>query len=189
MYKNLSERHKEFKEAIGSFILAFSELEFGLGIICSFTEFNLLIREQSLPNHLGLTLENKKNLITDYIIKYEPDIKPVWDNLKTEINFLNMQRRFIAHGIERVYVNDSLKAKVKSGGQIEEKLLTLEDLHDWTSRLHELNSGKNGIIGSFYIDFVRRSVNRWNSYVTDDLKVVYLVNERTVSDWKGQRFD
>ena len=58
---------------------------------------------------------------------------------------------------------------------MEEKLLTLSDLHEWTERLHTLNSGENGIIGSFYIDFVRRSVNRWNGFVTDEYKIIYLV--------------
>ncbi|MFN7748494.1 MAG: hypothetical protein ACK5OO_06120 [Cyclobacteriaceae bacterium] len=189
MDKTLFERHKEFKEAIGSFILAFSELEYGLGIICSFTEFNLLRREQVLPNCLGLTLENKKKLITEYIYRYEPDIKPIWEKIRIEIDFLNTQRRFIAHGIERVYINDSIRAKVKSGSQMEEKLLTLSDLHEWTERLHTLNSGENGIIGSFYIDFVRRSVNRWNGFVTDEYKIIYLLNDKPISDWQGKRRD
>lgn len=184
--KKLYERHKDFKEAIGSFILKFSELEFGLGIICSFTEFNLLTREQTLPTYLGLTLENKKKTITDYIKKYEPEIKPTWDKIKTEIKFLNEQRRYIAHGIERVYVNDNLRAIVKVGQQLEEKRLTIEEVKQWTNRLSHVNTGNNGVIGAFYLDFVKRSINRWNRYVIEDYRIIYTINSDIVSDWKGK---
>ncbi len=184
--KNLYERHRDFKEAIGSFILAFSELEFGLGILCSMTEFNLLTREQTLPTYLSLTLENKKKTITDYINKYETELKPTWDKIKQEISFLNEQRRYIAHGIERVYVNDNLRAIVKVGQQLEEKTLTIEEVKKWTDRLHHVNTGENGIIGNFYLDFVRRSVNRWNRYVIEDHRIVYTVDGKTVTDWKGK---
>lgn len=177
MEKNIFERHKDFKEAIGSFILAFSELEFGLGIICSFTEFNLLTRDQTLPTYLGLTLENKKKTITDYIKKYEPEIKPTWDKIKGEIEFLNEQRR---------YVNDSLRAIVKVGQRLEEKRLTIEEVEKWTDRLHHVNTGDNGIIGEFYLDFARRSINRWNKYVIEDYRITYTVNSKIVSDWKGK---
>jgi len=187
MKKNIFERHKNFKEAIGSFILAFSELEFGLGIICSFTEFNLLTREQTLPNYLGQTLENKKKIITDYINQYEPEIKPTWDKIKSEIEFLNKQRRYIAHGIEGGYVNDSLRAIVKVGQQLEEKQLTLEEVRKWTNRLHHVNTGDNGIIGEFYLDFVRRSINRWNLYVIEDHRITYRVDNKIVTDWKGKQ--
>ncbi|HCW07961.1 MAG TPA: hypothetical protein DGG95_11430 [Cytophagales bacterium] len=184
--KNLYERHKDFKEAIGTFILKFSELEVGLGIICSFTEFNLLRRERTLPTYLGLTLENKKKTITEYIKSYEPEIKPTWDKIKEEIEFLNNQRRYIAHGIERVYVNDNLKAFVKAGQQLEEKLLTIEEVKQWTERLNHVNTGENGIIGEFYLDFVRRSINRWNRYVIEDYRITYTINSKIVSEWKGK---
>lgn len=186
MEKNIFERHKDFKEAIGSFILAFSELEFGLGIICSFTEFDLLAREQTLPTYLGLTLENKKKAITEYIKKYEPELRPTWDKIKSEIEFLNEQRRYIAHGIERIYVNDSLRAIVKVGQQLGEKHLTMDEVVKWTDRLHNVNTGDNGIIGEFYLDFVKRSINRWNRYVVKDYRITYTVNSEIVSEWKGE---
>lgn len=186
MKKNIFERHKDFKEAIGSFILAFSELEFGLGIICSFTEFNLLTREQTLPTYLGMNLENKKKTITDYIQKYEPEIKQTWDKINGEIEFLNKQRRYIAHGIESVYVNDSLRAIVKVGQRLEEKQLTIEEVKKWTDLLHRVNTGNNGIIGEFHLDFVRRSINRWNRYVIEDYRIIYTVNSEIVTEWKGK---
>lgn len=181
----LYERHKKLKEVIGSFILAFSEMEFGLGILCSMTEFNLLEREQTLPRYLGMTLEQKKKTITDYIDKYEPEMIATWSEIKTEIEFLNGQRRYIAHGIERVYVNDSLKAIVRSGQKLDEKTLTIDGVEAWTSRIHHVNTGKNGIIGAFYTEFVRRSVNRWNNYVQNEFRIVYRVNNEILSEWKG----
>ena len=161
-------------------------MEFGLGIICSMTEFNLLTREQTLPTYLGLTLEQKKNTITEYINKYEPELKTTWENIKKEIDFLNKQRRYIAHGIERVYVNDSLRAIVKTGKTLEAKTLTIDEVESWTERLHHVNTGKDGVIGNFYLDFVTRSINRWNKYVIEDFRITYTINNKVVSDWKGK---
>lgn len=37
---DILENDRKFKEAIGAFIIAFSELEFGLAILCTLTEFD-----------------------------------------------------------------------------------------------------------------------------------------------------
>ena len=37
---------KEFKQAIGAFIIAFSELEFGLVFLCSMTEFDVRKKDE-----------------------------------------------------------------------------------------------------------------------------------------------
>lgn len=184
--KNLYEKHKDLKEVIGSFILAFSELEFGLGILCTFTEFDLLRKDDRLPHYLGMTLDNKKRTITDYLSRYEPELTAKWNKIKTEIDFLNGQRRFIAHGIQRVYVGDNLTAIVRVRGQLEEKILTIEEVDKWTSRLHHVNTGENGVIGTFYGEFVTRSINRWNKHVIEDFRIVYSVDNRIVSEWKGK---
>lgn len=180
------ERHKSFKAIIGDFILAFSEMEFGLGIIASFTEFNLLARESKLPYYLGLTLENKRKAISEYIDIYEPNLAETWKQIDKEIDFLNKQRRFIAHGIERVYMKDSVEAKVKVGGKLESKELTIEEVKKWVIKLHHVNTGENGIIGSFYLDFVKRSFNRWNRFVVEEKRIVYKINSEIVTDWKGK---
>lgn len=100
--KNLYERHKDLKESIGSFILAFSQMEFGLGILCTFAEFDLPRREEHLADYLGMTLENKKRKISEYLNKYEPELNQPWKELKAEIDFLSARRRFVAHGIQQV---------------------------------------------------------------------------------------
>jgi hypothetical protein len=184
--KNIFEKHSDLKEAIGSFMLAFSQLEFGLGILGTFTEFDLLRRDEHLADYLGMTLENKKRAITDYLNKYEKELISTWTEIKKEVDFLNSQRRFIAHGIQHVFVDDKLTAVVRIGGQLKEKELTIDEVKSWTERLNEVNTGDNGILGVFYQDFVTRSVNRWNKHVIDDLKIVYQVNDEIVSDWKGK---
>lgn len=167
-------------------MLAFSQLEFGLGIICTFTEFDLLRRDEHLPDYLGMTLENKKKTITDYLDKYETELIPIWTEIKKEIDDLNSQRRFVAHGIQHVFVDDKLTAVVKVGRQLQEKELTIDKVNQWTRRLDEVNTGDNGILGEFYESFVTRSINRWNRHVIDDFKIVYQVNDKIVSDWKGK---
>jgi hypothetical protein len=167
-------------------MLAFSQLEFGLGILCTFTEFDLLRRDEHLPDYLGMTLENKKKKITDYLNKYEPELVQTWTEIKKEIDDLNSQRRFIAHGVQNVFVDDKLTAVVRVGGQLREEELTIDKVNQWTRRLNEVNTGDNGILGSFYGAFVTRSINRWNRHVIDDFKIVYEVNNKIVSEWRGR---
>jgi len=178
---DLFEKHKELKASIGNFVTEFSVMEYGLGIICTFAEFDLMRKEEHLADYLGLALDQKKRKITDYIDKYEPNLSHTWDGLKRTIDDLNKKRRFIAHGIQQVFVDDSIVANVRVGKKLETRRLTKEEIDGWTSELHELNSGSNGIVGSFYIDFVRRSVNRWNEHVKDELKMKYLVNDVLVT--------
>jgi hypothetical protein len=182
---DLFEKHKALKASIGNFITSFSVMEYALGIICTFTEFDLIRKEEHLADYLGMTLDQKKKKIGDYINKYEPELSPIWSSLKSSIDVLNKNRRFIAHGIQQVFVDDNIVANVRSGRTLESKVLTKEEIDEWTDQLNELNSGSNGIVGSFYIDFVRRSVNRWNQHVKDELKIKYLVNDQIVTDWTG----
>jgi hypothetical protein len=183
--KNLFERHKDLKESIGSFILAFSQMEYGLGILCTFTEFDLLRRDEHLPDYLGMTLDNKRRTITNYLSKYEKELLTTWKELDSEIDFLNRQRRFIAHGIQHVFVDDKLYAAVRIGKKIQEKDLRIDEVNKWTNRLHHVNTGKHGILGEFYGEFVTRSINRWNKHVIEEFRIVYKVNSKIVSDWKG----
>jgi hypothetical protein len=183
--KNIFERHDKLKESIGEFILAFSELEFGLGILCSYTEFDLLQRNISLPKFIGMTFENKKRAIEDYIKNYEPELIDVWKKIDLEMKYLTEQRRFIAHGIESVYVSDNLRAIVKVGNGLKVNNVTIDKVKEWTNRLQHVNTGDNGILGEFHIDFVTRSINRWNRYVIEEYRLTYKVNDKIVTEWKG----
>jgi hypothetical protein len=61
---------KDFKEAIGSFIIAFSELEFGLVLLCSMTEFDVRKKDEYITKYLGFTFEKKKQHLTDFISEH-----------------------------------------------------------------------------------------------------------------------
>lgn len=167
-------------------MLAFSQLEFGLGILCTFTEFDILRKDEHLPQYLGMTLDNKKRTISDYLNKYEKELIPTWVKIKAEIDFLNHQRRFIAHGIQQVFVDDKLTAMVKVGNQLEQKTLTIDEVDGWTNRIQHVNTGEQGILGEFYFNFVTKSVNRWNNHVVEELRIVYRVNDKIESEWKGK---
>ena len=103
------ERDKKFKEAIGEFIIAFSELEYGLAVIGSFAELDLLTKEENLLNHIGFPFEKKTKHITTFISKYIPELSPIWTKLNIEIGQINRDRRFIAHGIQQYFLpNESI---------------------------------------------------------------------------------
>jgi hypothetical protein len=184
--KNLYDRHKDLKESIGSFILAFSQMEYGLGILCTFTEFDLIRKDEHLADYLGMSLENKRRTIRNYLHKYDKGLLKTWKEIEDEIEFLNKQRRFIAHGVQHVFVGDKLYAAVKVGNKLQENDLTIDKIEKWTDRLHHVNTGKSGILGAFYGEFVTRSINRWNKHVIEDLRIVYKVDSKIVSDWKGK---
>ena len=61
--KDLFERHKDLKASIGAFMLAFFQFEFGLGILCTFTEFGLIRKDEQLPHYLGMNLDNKNQFL------------------------------------------------------------------------------------------------------------------------------
>ncbi|OFY97443.1 MAG: hypothetical protein A2546_06535 [Sphingobacteriia bacterium RIFOXYD2_FULL_35_12] len=44
---------KDFKQAIGGFIIAFSELEFGLVFLCTMTEFDIRKSNSYTSKYLG----------------------------------------------------------------------------------------------------------------------------------------
>lgn len=56
-----------------------------------------------------------------------------------------------------------------------------------TDKLHHIRTGKNGIYGEFNTQFMTARINRWNDNVSDELKIVYQVNNEIKSDWKGKK--
>ena len=59
MTTDLWKNDKDFKEAIGEFVIAFSELEFGLVFLCSMTEFDLRQKDKYVTKYLGYSFEQK----------------------------------------------------------------------------------------------------------------------------------
>jgi hypothetical protein len=180
---------KKFKEAIGAFIIAFSELEYGLADLGSMTEFDLRKKSEYFIKHVGFPFEKKVSNITEFIEEHLIDLKPTWDELKVEIGQINYERRFIAHGFIQYFLpheSSTTSTYVKKGKELVERQHDSNSIKKLTNRIHHLNTGKNGVNGVFHTLFTKTRVNHWNSLVNEQSKIVYKVNNEIISDWKGK---
>lgn len=169
---------KEFKEAIGSFIIAFSELEFGLVFLCSMTEFDVRKKDEYITKYLGFTFDRKMQHLSVFISENLQELEPIWQELKIEIGQLNRERRFIVHGFMTYYLpHESITTHVKENGKLTTKKQTLEEIKSFTNRLHHLNTGENGINGEFRTLFTKTRIDKWNELVNDKNKII--------SEWTG----
>lgn len=178
---------KDFKEAIGGFIIAFSELEFGLAFLCALTEFDPRQKDKYLVKYIGFSFEQKVRLLTDFINEHLVEIKATWDKLKEEIGHLNRERRFLAHGFMTYYLpHENITTYIKESGNIVTRKQSLTEIRALINRLHHVNTGKNGINGEFHTLFIKTRINAWNNLVNDDAKIIYRMNNEIVSEWKGK---
>lgn len=184
---DIFENDKKFKQAIGAFMIAFSELEYGLAYLGAFTEFDLRKREDYLLKHIGNSFTNKMKNITSYIKNYLPELKDVWDIQKNKIELLNNERRFVAHGIVNYSLpNETIMTYVKNGAKLSSREYDIETIKRLTKELSYLSTGKNGINGEFHTEFAKCRINLWNDLVNDENKIVYRVNSEIISKWKGK---
>lgn len=178
---------KDFKEAIGAFIIAFSELEFGLVFLCCMTEFDVRQKDKYITKYLGFAFDKKVEHLSKFIDEHLSEIKPTWDKIKNEIGVLNRERRFIAHGVMSYSIpRENITTHVKENGQITTKTLTIAEIKKFTDRLHHLQTGEDGINGEFHTLFTKTRIDKWNDLVNDDNKIVYKVNSTIISNWKGK---
>lgn len=178
---------KLFKEAIGSFIIAFSELEFGLVFLCSMTEFDVRKKDQYFTKYSGFTFEMKIKHLTNFISENLNELLPIWWKLKNEIGQLNRERRFLVHGFMTYCLpSETITTHVKENGTLTTKKLTLEDITNFTNRLLHLNTGENGINGDFHTLFMKTRIDKWNDLVNEKNKIVYRVNSEIISKWTGK---
>lgn len=183
---NVLKNDKDFKEAIGSFIIAFSKLEFGLVFLCSMTEFDIRQKDNYITKYLAFSFEQKVKHLTNFIEENLTEIKPIWDNLKVEIGQLNRERRFLVHGFMTYYLpKEEITTYARENGKIVERNQTLSEIKEFTNRLNHLNTGNNGIAGEFHTLFTKIRINKWNDLVNDNNKIVYSVNNQVLSNWKG----
>ena len=185
---NLWKNDKDFKEAIGAFVIAFSELEFGLVFLCTMTEFNLRQKDKYVTKYLGFAFEQKVKHLTEFINEHLAEIKPTWDTIKQEIGLLNRERRFLVHGFTSYgYPRETITTFAKESGQVTTKKQTLSEIKSYTDRLLHLNTGDNGINGEFHTLFTKTRIDKWNRLVTDENKILYKVNSEIISEWKGEK--
>ena len=183
---SIFDKDKKYKEAIGAFILTFSELEYGLADLSSWTVYDLTKRDTHWLEHIGYPFEKKVKNLTEYINANLSELKPVWDKLKVEIGQLNSERRFIAHGFNQSFLpNETTKTFIKEGRNISTRKLDIKTINNLTQQLRELNTGENGINGEFHIQFMKMRIDKWNELVNDNFKIIYRVNNKIESNWTG----
>jgi hypothetical protein len=90
------EEDRKFKENLGGFIIAFSELEYALAEISALTEHELPKWEYQLVKHLGHSLDDKLKQISKYINSELPELKIIWDEQKQKVKVINQDRRYLA---------------------------------------------------------------------------------------------
>lgn len=179
---------KEFKQAIGAFIIAFSELEFGLVFLCSMTEFDVRKKNEYVTKYLGFTFDRKMQHLTDFISENLNELTSIWEKLKNEIRQLNRERRFLVHGFMTYYLpHETITTQVKENGKVKTKKQTLEEIKGFTNRLHHLNTGENGINGEFHTLFTKTRIDKWNDLVNDKNKITYRVNDEIISKYIGKK--
>ena len=185
---NIFETDRKFKEAIGAFMIAFSQLEYGLAFIGVLTEFDLRKREQSLLSHIGNSFEKKVRNVTNYIDNNSlSELKEIWDIQKGRIGQLNRERRFIAHGFASYSLpRENITTHIKENNKLVSRKYDIETLKKLTNELNHLNTGKNGINGEFHTEFSRQRINQWNNLVNVENRIIYRVNSEILSDWKGK---
>ena len=184
--KDLLENDRRFKEAIGEFIIAFSQLEFGLAFLCVLTEPDLKGNEDYLSKYLGFPLDKKLKHLNKYIKNDLFEIHSVWEKIQTQIIILNKERRFLVHGFMSYSLpREHLVTFTKVKGKIEMKNQTLVQIKEFTNKVQHLNTGKNGINGEFNILFTKIRIDKWNDSVLEIDKIVYRVNSVILSKWTG----
>lgn len=185
--RDLYENDRKFKEAIGAFMISFSELEFGLAILCTLTEFDPRTKDKYLPKFIGLSFERKRNIITDFIKERLPILQEIWEKINSNIGQINRERRFIAHGILSYSLpNEQIRSYIKEKGNIVENKLSIEQIDELTAKLHEINTGKNGVNGEFHTNFTKERIDDWNKLVSNENRIIYKVNNEIISEWNGE---
>jgi hypothetical protein len=187
------EENRKFKENLGGFIIAFSELEYALAELSALSDEDLPKWKYKLVKHLGHSLDEKLKHISKFIDSELPELKSIWDEQKQKVKLINQDRRYLAHGFTQYFIpfDDGIvpaytRQKIgKDSYKIEKKNFTSQTLFELTDKIHHLKSGKNGLYGEFNFEFMRLRVNKWNLQVTDEKKIVHKINGKIVSEWKG----
>ena len=184
--ESIFDKDKNFKAAVGGFIVEFSKLESGLTVLDALTEFDLPNYAKYLPKYWGLSFEQKKNILTDFIKDQLPELNSIWQKLKQEMEDINKERRFIVHGFANSFIpKGTITTYIHKKGKIEDKELDINTIKKLTNRLRILLTGDNGINGEFHNLFIKTRIDKWNIFASDKYKIVYEVNNKIISEWKG----
>lgn len=84
LYKN----DKLFKESIGAFIIASSEMEFAITSLCSILGEDPRLHQNQFLEIFGIPLNNKRKLIREFIKTHLPDLLKEWIEINVSIGEL-----------------------------------------------------------------------------------------------------
>jgi len=178
------ENRKLFQCALGQFVFEFAELEFSLlyfwGLIDTPKNQNASIRE-----NIGTDFEDRRKKVTGFIHKNLPDLKTRWEKINPKLSSINLERRYLIHGIGQArFYEDSITAVIKHKGELKLKTFTVADIKKLSDKIAHLLTGKDGLAGEFLIDFTADRFNHYNKQ-TSDGKIIYKVNDKILTDYKG----
>ena len=183
LYKN----DKLFKEALGAFIIASSEMEFAITSLCSILGEDPRSHQKQLLDIFGKPLEDKRKLVGEFIKTNLPELNEEWININMEIGRVNADRRHLAHGFTQYFLpQEYIETYVKKKkGKVEKKRFNVTDIKALTEKIHHINTGDNGINGVFQTKLFVSRINLWNNQVEPKMRMVYKVNNIIQTDWKG----
>lgn len=183
---NIFENKDNFKKAIGGFVIKFTELEFSLLYYCGLID-NPKNQKVSIRNHIGSKLEIRRKKITKYISQNLPELSTTWDRINTKLGIINNERNFLIHGIGSTgFYEDSIKAIIKQKENIQIKEFTIEDIKKLTDQIAHLLTGDNGLAGEFLTEFSTKVFDLYNSTSNGDDKIIYRVNNKILTQFKGK---
>jgi hypothetical protein len=183
---DILENDRKFKEVLGDFLIAFTQLEFGLAELCTLTDFDLKNNDVTFEKFLGQTFEQKRKIITNFIKENFSDIQPIWDTLNEKIGQINRHRRFLIHGIVDSFIQkNTITTIIKEKGNKVQSEFSISQIKKIINEIHEINTGSNGILGEFNILFKTIIFNHWNNLEKNSNKVIFKIDQEIFTDFKG----
>ncbi len=180
---------REFKEAIGAFIIASSEMEFSIATLCSIIGEDPRHHQSQFNEIFGFNLETKRKLLGSFIKKNIPSLLGEWTTINSEIGQINVDRRRLAHGFTQYYLpNERIDTYIKLNGEVAKKQFSLSDIKSLTNKIHHINTGDNGIAGVFHTKLFVARINLWNDQVENNKRIVYKVNNVILTKWTGNNY-
>ena len=184
--KNDWKNREDFLKAVGQFTVEFSILEFSLLELCAFTVADLPNCKSKYIDFIGLSFENKREVLKKFIKNETPQLSSEWEKINCEIGEINYERRHLIHGIGASYLfQEIIVTYVKTNGVIDSKEYKVADINKLTNRIRHVRTGDNGVAGIFDSKFKTAAVNAYNNKQTTTKKMTFANDGIILTDYKG----
>lgn len=182
----LSKNDKLFKEAIGAFVIASSELEFAIARLCSIIGIDPRQHRSQFNEILGLPMDKKRKQISTFIKNNIPNLHDEWTVINEKIGQINVDRRHLVHGFSQyILPREQIETYIKLNGRVAKKQYSLIDIKSLTNKIHHINTGENGIRVVFFTKLFVARINLWNESAVSKNRMVFKVKDVILTDWKG----